>query len=327
MANQTIGGLNSIASPSSAGMLWVSDPNASPQDRSLTLAALLTYLLGKTWSTVPPGFMSALMAQEGVALSSTPYTLVAPPPKRLFLVTTGASAFVFNLPSAATMLLSGPVTIVKVDSGAGAVQIAPNGTDVLANAGNVSCYLGTQWQSITLAATVSGQWSVVGGVFIPHQTVDTDGTQYHLGKLKHLPLANTTNRQLYNATSGGPACPAAGAYTTAIQATGNVGIPAGAKAVRVRAYLGGATAGSGVAFANVAFTDNNGNAPTTHTAHPALYAYGETGAAGHVVATMSELDIPLNASGQFYVFNIGGSNVTETSNSIILHAIGYYMGD
>ena len=44
MANTTIPSLNSIAAPSSAAMLWVADPGASPEDRSLTLANLLAWV-------------------------------------------------------------------------------------------------------------------------------------------------------------------------------------------------------------------------------------------------------------------------------------------
>jgi hypothetical protein len=55
VVNQTIPGLNTISAPSSAGLLWVSDPNASPQDRSLTLTALWNRLMGlytgSNWQT------------------------------------------------------------------------------------------------------------------------------------------------------------------------------------------------------------------------------------------------------------------------------------
>ena len=40
MANQTISGLSTISSPSSAALAWIYDPNASPQDRSFSLANL-----------------------------------------------------------------------------------------------------------------------------------------------------------------------------------------------------------------------------------------------------------------------------------------------
>jgi hypothetical protein len=51
MANQTIAGLSTISSPSSAALAWVYDPNASPQDRSFSLANLRAYLQRKIVST------------------------------------------------------------------------------------------------------------------------------------------------------------------------------------------------------------------------------------------------------------------------------------
>lgn len=45
MANSTIGSLSSIIAPSSAAMAWISDPNASPQDRSWSLANMPSFLL------------------------------------------------------------------------------------------------------------------------------------------------------------------------------------------------------------------------------------------------------------------------------------------
>ena len=54
MSNQTIPGLPTISQASSAAMMWISDPNASPQDRSLKLGALLGALkfdgiIGTNW--------------------------------------------------------------------------------------------------------------------------------------------------------------------------------------------------------------------------------------------------------------------------------------
>jgi len=47
MSNQTISGLPTIVTPSSAGMLWVGDPNASPQDRSWSVANIWAWILAK----------------------------------------------------------------------------------------------------------------------------------------------------------------------------------------------------------------------------------------------------------------------------------------
>jgi len=317
MANQTIPGLNTITSPSSAGLLWVSDPNASPQDRSLTLANLQAYLIAKN---IGVSLVSQVIGASGKALSSTPYTLAVPFPYAVFYVTTGASAFVFNLPTAASALGNGPVTIVKADSGAGAIQIAPNGSDVIDKAGNVSIYLGAQWQSLTLQASASGQWTVLGGTFAPHQGTDTDGSQYQLGKLRHLPLGNTTSRQLYNA-----APPATGVWSAAVSAAGIVGVPSGAKAVRVKVRLVTSVPSTAYGELVLYFSDNNSNTPSDITAHPAigLLAYTFSGGSTYL---WGEVDIPLNSSGQFYFYNTS-ANVTVASCIVIIAAVGYYMGD
>src|SRR5208283_4743413 len=74
MANppQTIVGLGSIVSPSSAALLWVADPNANPQDRSFNLANLLAYLV------VAGRLPASLGLPAPVLLSSgSPYTAAA----------------------------------------------------------------------------------------------------------------------------------------------------------------------------------------------------------------------------------------------------------
>jgi len=314
MANQTITGLSSIASPSSSGLLWIADTNASPVDRSFSLAALVTYLQAKI------GFGNA----SAVALSSTPYTLSTAVMARAFLVTTGASAFVFNLPAASSWVGYAPITIIKADSGAGIVQVAPNGTDVIDKAGNVSLYLGGQWQSLTLEASVSGYWTVVGGTFSPHQTVDTDGTQYQLGKLRHLPLGNTTDRGI----GGAMVVPAVSSwYGSAITATGVVGVPIGAKAVRIRVRLSAYAAAAGNYSIDIAFSDNNANTPTFTTGHPLVNASGYAAAAGTTQISLSEIDVPLNSSGQCYFYALTESNITAGSSTVRFIVVGYYMGD
>jgi hypothetical protein len=44
MAVQTIPGLSTISSPSSAALMWIADPGASPQDRSFSLANLWIWI-------------------------------------------------------------------------------------------------------------------------------------------------------------------------------------------------------------------------------------------------------------------------------------------
>lgn len=89
MSNQTIPGLNSITTPSSAGLLWVSDPNASPQDRSWNLANLWTWISGKVNS-----FMASITAP--IATTST-------------LSVTGASTLKGAVTASQTILIVGGV--------------------------------------------------------------------------------------------------------------------------------------------------------------------------------------------------------------------------
>ena len=57
---------------------------------------------------------------------ATPYTIVSEHPNTTVLVTTGAGAFVVNLPIAGDVV-GNTIKIVKIDSGVGVIQIVPNG--------------------------------------------------------------------------------------------------------------------------------------------------------------------------------------------------------
>jgi len=50
-------------------------------------------------------------------------------------------------------------------------------------------------------------------------------------------------------------------------------------------------------------------------------------AASQTSITYSEIDIPLNASGQFYMYTYIVVNTTPASDFIALNVVGYYMGD
>ena len=63
MANQTIPGLSSTTSPSTATMLWINDPNASPQDRSIKVNLLLSFIgIVSSWVSVLTTAFSSLVA-------------------------------------------------------------------------------------------------------------------------------------------------------------------------------------------------------------------------------------------------------------------------
>jgi hypothetical protein len=306
-------------------LLWISDPNATPQDRSFNLANLLTYLSGKS-GLVSSTIVLAILNQLAIALSSTPYTLTSSIAKNTFLVTTGASAFVFNLATAVSMIGFGQITIIKVDSGAGVIQVAPNGADVIDKAGNVSCYLGAQWQSLTLEATASGQWAVLGGTFAPAQSVDTNGSQLELGKLHHLPLGNATDRQV----GGGILTPTAAGtwYASALTAWGVGGCPAGAKGIRAKVSFSTTVAAGGKFRMAVDFSDNNSSAPLTYsTAHPSAIDKGYAAAGGQEYSITYEVDIPLNNSGQFYMFTETAINITLATTAVHVAIVGFYLGD
>ena len=187
--------------------------------------------------------------------------------------------------------------------------------------GNVYLY-----QFIELEASIGAiaKWAVTGGQFCPEPgSVDTGGKQYHLGKLHHLPLGNATSRQLSYAVP-----PNVSAWSAAITAIGSAGIPAGAKAIRVKVFLIAFATAAGVAQLTVAFSDNNSSTPAAPsiTAHPtASNAYYAGGAA--TLHMYFEIDIPLNSSGQFYIYTLEGSNITLASSAVGVYAVGYYMGD
>jgi hypothetical protein len=269
---------------------------------------------GATWST----WQSPLYGSDYAAISpaATPYAVVLLQHTTTLLVTTGAGAFVCNLPAASTVI-GKRVTIIKIDSGAGAIQIAPNGADIIANAGNVSAYIGAQFRHITLQAQAAGQWDVVGGEWQPAQAVDTNGTHLSFGRLHHLPLNNTTARRIQiNAAAG---------WSAAQQVTGLYGIPAGAKAVRAMIRVGMVASGPGESFFFAFFSDNNASSPSAlNTAHPFGLAYFESQGVGAVMSSACEIDIPLNALGRFYEY---GVVQTLTSGRCDICMCGYYMGD
>jgi hypothetical protein len=268
--------------------------------------------------------LGALGIGDVVSSSTTPYTMTSTALGRVFLITTGASAFVFNIASATALLGQGPYTVIKVDSGAGAIQVKPNSTDVWANAGNVSCYLGKQWESLTFTASKSGELSVLGGVFVPHQAVDTDGTQVHLGKLIYLPLSNTLDKTIIYC--GQP--PANSNWSTAYQITGSYGIPEGAKGIKIRIHtriITGAT--STFSGYIMCFSNNNSSTPSDKTSHPRA-GYGRTvSGATDFGDSFFEIDVPLNSSGQFYIYSLINNNINTGVSWVIITPLAYYMGN
>jgi hypothetical protein len=311
--------LDVYASPDGAGIVY-----QRLADLSLTFDVLRYSFerksidAGATWSAWE------YIGNDFVVVSgpATPYTIVSQHPNTTVLVTTGAGAFVVNLPIAGDVI-GNTIKIVKIDSGAGAIQIVPNGADVIANAGNVSIYIGKQYRHVTLQSQAAGGWIVIAGSFEPSHGVDTNGSQITLSKLNLLPNTNVAARAFLNAG----VTPAAGAWSAAYNLTGNYGVPAGAKAVLVKAtgiIVRNASAG---AILILAFSDNNANVPSETTSHAIARWYSSINTPTSTVAAMAtELIVPLNSSGQLYLYTIGKTAALDVEQ-ITLAVRGYYMGD
>jgi hypothetical protein len=248
----------------------------------------------------------------------------------LAIINSTVNPFVFNLPASS----GGGLRIRVVDSSilaTGLVQIAPNGTDIIGSAGNVSCYLQNvdqstyvyKFQFLDLVDSRSGYWAVVGGQLCPDQAVDTDGQQYHLGKLHHLPLGNTTSR----AAPFSAVLPGATTWYGFTTVAGSVGVPAGAKAIRAKIYLQLYSTAAGANSVSLYFSDNNSNTPTISTAHPGVMFTHVAAAAAEQPVYMTELDIPLNSSGQFNFYQLLSVNNTNGNSRVTVAVVGFYMGD
>lgn len=236
--------------------------------------------------------------------------------------TGGSGGITITLP-AASALVGQKIQISKSDSGAGAITITPNGSDSIGNAGNVSCYLGSEAQQVTLVSIVSGYWAIVDGAFMPAQSVDTNGGQYYLGGLVHLPLGNTTSRSVFSISAN----PTVSTWTSAIQVTGSYGVPTGAKAIRAKLYVSAISNASGTCVFGFNCSDNTTNTPTSTSSHPYIEAGFVATGQGQFSEDWEEADIPLNSSGQFYIYWTTIANLdTVVASHASVSVVGYYMG-
>jgi hypothetical protein len=292
-----------------------------------------------TWDTAKQGWYTgtdrvvAMLYKDAASLYQFKNLIPAGQAPLFFdaAITSTVNPFVFNLPASSGTGRRIRVTCTSIVN-TGLVSIVPSGTDQIGSAGNVTCFLQNvdqstyiyKHQNLDIVDSRSGYWAVVGGQLCPDNATDTDGQQYHLGKLHHLPLANTTDRRL----TGGDLTPTAGAswYGSAITGAGVYGIPAGAKAIRVAVRNEVYATAAGEYSIYLAFSDNNANTPTMATAHPKSENKGYKSAAGLMIR-MVEIDIPLNSSGQFYMYTIATLNATVASSLVGLVVMGFYMGD
>lgn len=271
--------------------------------------------------------LNALIAavQTALVITSGTSSTLAANSAAVVLVKVSA-AYTLTLPQASTCV-GWVVDIVQAFAGQALLTVTPAAGDSIGQlAAGVSCFLQNvdgggspyYFQHLKLAATASGHWAVIDGQFCPAQSVDANGSHYHLGKLHHLPLGGTTSRALTN-----PAVPGLNSWSTAVQAAGVAGVPAGAKAVRIKLSVGMSTS-TGLNTLELAFSDNNTAVPALGTAHPMLAQnvyYSSSVTVGPLLA--GEIDVPLNAAGQFYIYNLSAS----LSSFNALTVVGYWMGD
>lgn len=265
---------------------------------------------------------------DGIVLTSgSPYTVASSLTPQFIMVNATTNPFIMNLPSGATVIGS-RIRIVNTSSLAtGLLKIVPfTGDSIGPMVANTACYLQNvdqsgwagQKQSIELISTGTN-WAIIGGQFNPEPgSVDSAGNQYFLGKYHRLPLGNTTSRSIYSASP-----PAASSWSSAIPVSGNFGIPTGSKAVRIRVSATLTPAAGGVYELVIGFSDNTSNVPSLLTAHPVIRGYGQSSD----TRFSSEIDVPLDSSGNIFLYTISATNVTIGSQNIAIAALGYYAGD
>lgn len=248
-------------------------------------------------------------------LTISPYTLTKY--DEIVSIITGNTAFSINLPEATN--IGKQHTIVKTDNGTGVVQVIPFGSNIIGSAGNVSIYIGKQYESTTLLCISNGVWIVISGSFKPHQAVDPDGSQTIFGKYHRLPLTSASRKKDL-------LVPTAGNWSAEYQISGTLGIPNGAKAIKMRVSFNvTATAASTIFVANVAFSDNKASVPNLESSHSMARIISAAYAAGSYTGFNDEIDIQLNDAGQFYLYTINFQNCNP--NQMAIYPIGYYMGN
>jgi hypothetical protein len=267
-----------------------------------------------SWEALPNSIEIATGSSYNLVGGSTP----------ILFVNSTANPFTINLPQTATCPGYKVKIICMVWQSTGLVKIMPyTGDRIGVIPVNTAVYLqntdqnGGEYlvQFIELVADQYGIWVVTGGQYMPEPgSADAPGSQYYLGKLRHLPLGNVSDRTIYSGVG-----PGSFAWLgSAIQATGVKGVPVGAKAVRVRITISSPSSTCGIAV-----SDNNSNAPSLTspgTSHP---AFSQTIIGSSSMNMTQELDAPVNAYGQFYAYGISGA----AAGIMTISAIGYYMGD
>ena len=209
----------------------------------LIATVLIDNSVGSNTTTVTD--QRALFSENTIvplASAQTPYTDQGAQGALVAAVTTGAAAFTYNLPAATGSGKSR--TIFKADSGAGVVNLVPNGTNVMGSLGNVTVSLSLQFQGITIVDTAAGVWSIVDPI------TDNDGTaaansDARVMTQKAVVTKLAAKTQLF--TSSGTYTVPAGVstiYISGVAAGGNGGA-GGAGSGNSTGYGGGAGGGGG----------------------------------------------------------------------------------
>lgn len=239
--------------------------------------------------------------------------------------------FIVNLPQASTCTGEVLRLVNSSTASTGLVKIVPFSGDRIGPMGNnVAAYLSNYdqsgWFNTKQALTIMSDgtnWVVLSGQFMPEPgSVDAAGSQYFLGKLRHLPLGNTTSRLAANHQ------PTVTGWSSAFQVTGSFGVPSGAKAVRARIRIGlNPNAANTNSTLAVSFSDNTSSTPGFDTAQPGAELQVTNGTSTSTSSITSELDIPLNSLGRFYIYTWDLTNITSGQAQVIVSIVGYYMGD
>jgi hypothetical protein len=260
--------------------------------------------------------------------ATSPYNLVYGSCGTL-LVNSTVNPFIVNLPASTgsgwmpkivnvSALATGLVKLVPATG----EKIGPLPADTAAYLQNVDQSGWTfNQQYLGLVDSKIGQWAVSGGQLMPEPgSVDAAGTQYHLGKYIKLPIGNTSLRAVLAFNSP----PALATWSSAYQITGQWGVPVGAKSVRLRVDISTSTA-QALSNLNVAFSDNTSSIPTYRTTHPVCRNYVQVSTGTCMMGNSSEIDVPLNSSGRFFIYTIG-ANGGETNYRLDVIVLGYYTG-
>ena len=168
MANQTIPGLPTISTPISAAMMWINDPSASPQDRSLALNKLISALgsngvIGTRWAatlaaalgTNWPAILAAAGARTCTTTSGTLGALTVTTDYEYFL----SGATTATLPANGTAVIGQKITFKAKTNATSTISAAAGQT--IGTTSSTSFVLYAQEDYVTLEYDGTSVWYVV----------------------------------------------------------------------------------------------------------------------------------------------------------------------